>query len=410
MIRATRISLAFTLVYSLTAACLAGPLTPPVGPVASTAKPLSEVEPRIAINATNTPGDGSATYRITQPGSYYLTGNLQGEPNKNGIIVASANVTIDLNGFRMFGASLSLDGIVNATGVNIVTVRNGTVAGWRIDINLQSDVTAGEGSEVHSVNVNGKRSSGLLMGNRGRAVNVSAAGNVSIGISIGEGAIVTGCVAALNGGTGISTGPGATVSGSVARQNSANGFLIGVSSSVSGCTAAGNQGDGFAVGSGSSIHNCTSRENAVAGFFINAGSSISNCSAQLNTSHGIEGSADNFIFANACDSNGNGSVGAGIFVTSPMTTESTTTTAPTTTSASASPAPATSSSKTPAPATPATSTSIPATASAPSSISPLPPRPPSRATPPPALCSPATPTPTSRTDLAVAATPKLSKF
>lgn len=33
---------------------IAGPLNPPGGPVASSMKTLSEVEPRIVINATNT--------------------------------------------------------------------------------------------------------------------------------------------------------------------------------------------------------------------------------------------------------------------------------------------------------------------------------------------------------------------
>ena len=55
---------------------VAGPLTPPAGPVASTYKTLSEVEPRIAINAANTPGNAANLFIINQPGSYYLTGNI----------------------------------------------------------------------------------------------------------------------------------------------------------------------------------------------------------------------------------------------------------------------------------------------------------------------------------------------
>lgn len=46
----------------------AGPLTPPGGAVAPSGKTLTEVEPRIAINATNTPGNASVLYRIAQPG------------------------------------------------------------------------------------------------------------------------------------------------------------------------------------------------------------------------------------------------------------------------------------------------------------------------------------------------------
>lgn len=54
----------------------AGPLNPPVGPVVPTAKPLAAVEPRIAPSDLSTPGDSDSVFRIVQPGSYYLTGNL----------------------------------------------------------------------------------------------------------------------------------------------------------------------------------------------------------------------------------------------------------------------------------------------------------------------------------------------
>src|SRR5215470_13825947 len=71
-----------------------GPLNPPAGPVASTYKTLSEVEPRVAINAANTPGDANSTYRIAQAGSYYLTGNLSGEAGKSCIEIDASNVTL----------------------------------------------------------------------------------------------------------------------------------------------------------------------------------------------------------------------------------------------------------------------------------------------------------------------------
>src|SRR5690349_6124499 len=80
----------------------AGPLTPPAGPVASSYKTLSEVEPRIAINAANTPNLGfNAVYTIAQPGSYYLAGNLTGQSGNVGILVIASNVTIDLRGYTL---------------------------------------------------------------------------------------------------------------------------------------------------------------------------------------------------------------------------------------------------------------------------------------------------------------------
>ena len=82
----------------------AGDLNPPAGPVTPTMKTLTEVEPRIAINAVNTPGDAFSTFKITQPGSYYLTGNVTGAAGTSGIRVASGQVTLDLNGFTLEGA------------------------------------------------------------------------------------------------------------------------------------------------------------------------------------------------------------------------------------------------------------------------------------------------------------------
>ena len=58
------------------------------------------------MNATNTPGTATAVFKITQPGSYYLTGNI-GALSKSGIEIAANNVTLDLMGFNiqaLFGA------------------------------------------------------------------------------------------------------------------------------------------------------------------------------------------------------------------------------------------------------------------------------------------------------------------
>ena len=47
----------------------AGDLNPPPGIVESTMKTLTEVEPRTAINAVNTPGSATSIFGISQPGS-----------------------------------------------------------------------------------------------------------------------------------------------------------------------------------------------------------------------------------------------------------------------------------------------------------------------------------------------------
>lgn len=71
-------------------------------------------ESRIAINTTNTPGDADSVFRISLPGSYYLTGNVTTPPGKKGIEIASSDVTIDFNGFRVAGYVGCLSGIASA--------------------------------------------------------------------------------------------------------------------------------------------------------------------------------------------------------------------------------------------------------------------------------------------------------
>ena len=48
----------------------AGDLNPPAGPITPTQ--------RTPIGASTTPGDADSLFRISQPGSYYLTGNITG--------------------------------------------------------------------------------------------------------------------------------------------------------------------------------------------------------------------------------------------------------------------------------------------------------------------------------------------
>lgn len=109
---------------------LAGPLDPPAGPIAPTHKTLTQVEPRTPIGPGTTPGDADSTFRISQPGSYYLTANLTGESGKRGIEIAASGVTIDLCGFAMTGVTGALAAIDDVGAFTSVVVRNGTIAFW----------------------------------------------------------------------------------------------------------------------------------------------------------------------------------------------------------------------------------------------------------------------------------------
>ena len=67
-----------------------GSLTPPGAP-GETMKTLAQVEPRTPIS--------SLPYTISEPGSYYVTGNLSS--TGSGIVIQASGVTVDLMGFSV---------------------------------------------------------------------------------------------------------------------------------------------------------------------------------------------------------------------------------------------------------------------------------------------------------------------
>src|SRR5438045_1078006 len=79
----------------------AGDINPPAGPVTPTMRTLDQIEARVIVNATNTPGDGTSTFIISAPGSYYLSANITGDPGKHGVSIQADDVTLDLNGFAL---------------------------------------------------------------------------------------------------------------------------------------------------------------------------------------------------------------------------------------------------------------------------------------------------------------------
>ncbi|HYD02153.1 MAG TPA: right-handed parallel beta-helix repeat-containing protein [Phycisphaerales bacterium] len=243
----TRTTFAVTL-CTLAGGALAGPLNPPAGAVASSMKTLNEVEPRTAINAVNTPGDADATpsvYKITQPGSYYLTGNLQGAPGKIGIEIAAGvldgAVTIDLNGFEMVGGSGSTNGMqVTLFGNTRVTVKNGTTRNWG---GHGLDLTSGRSVTVENVRAVKNGGNGFFV--TGRLTACVASENTGKGIVLGEGSTATGCDVASNGAEGVFTYDACTVKSCSVTNNAGAGISVGWACAVTDNTLSENNGDGI---------------------------------------------------------------------------------------------------------------------------------------------------------------------
>ena len=252
------------------AGLFAGPLDPPAGPIAPTPGP----EPRTAVNATNTPGDANSLFKITQPGSYYLTGNITGVAGKHGIEIAASGVTLDLNGFDLAGVPGmgAFDGITAAANdLTNIAVLNGSVRNWGED-----------GVDLGDFGPGGSRVEG-----------VRTSGNAARGLWVGSGATIVGCTATANGTVGIAASGSAIVT----------------------CSAFDNHGTGINAGSGSSVVNCSANFNKAAGFVASDACTITGCVARINVLDGFVVSSSCVLSGNAAHLNGNGGSGAGILAT-----------------------------------------------------------------------------------------------
>jgi hypothetical protein len=187
-----------------------GPLDPPGAP-GVTMKSLSEVEPRTPISAL--------PYTISEPGSYYLTGNLSVSTAIDGISVQADDVTIDLNGFELNGNGMGSRAIFGSTTGGFPPppprrnwrVYNGAIVGWahafsaptsqvQIDHVRASGIrwggfTTGAGARVSDCSVESSSTDlnqGIVTGDRSSVESCSTRG-FTIGIDVGNNSTVASC-------------------------------------------------------------------------------------------------------------------------------------------------------------------------------------------------------------------------
>ncbi len=273
---------------------LAGPITPPPGPVASTHKTLTEVEPRTAINATNTRGDSNSVYKITQSGSYYLTANATGASGKSALEIAADNVTVDLMGYSLIGVPGSLHGVVTEGRRNNITVRNGTIRDF--------------GGAGVSVGVPG------AIGEGGLLADLSITGSGSHGCFPNDNSVVRACVANDNASSGFVSGSGVSFESCVSTNNNGAGFFASSDSSFIACVAISNS-SGFQAGNSCLISDCTSSLNSGDGYVLIGTCMIRDSIAIENAGDGIQVWFQSAVLNNLCVNNGlAGGNGAGIHV------------------------------------------------------------------------------------------------
>lgn len=299
-----------TKLFSLLAACAAsiaqaGPLDPPVGPIAPTGKVLTELEPRIAVNATNTPPFGSAKFRITKPGSYYLAADVVGANGDNGILIEASNVTLDLNGFSVVGGPGSVFAISSNSPQTNIVITNGSVRGWG---SAGVYLPTATGSRYTNLTVANCGSYGLYAGDNSRIEHCIVRNNLSAGILSSNRSVVANCTSIQNSGDGISLGNGSSAQDCLSSDNTGTGIVGSDASTVLDCTATSNDIDGIRVAWGCTVERCNAFSNTEDGIQIGSYSRVKDSFARTNGS-GIRIDANSTrakIMDNECVQNGTG--------------------------------------------------------------------------------------------------------
>ena len=213
----------------MTGSALAGPLDPPPGPINSTGKTITEVEPRTVINSTNTPGDANSAFKITRSGSYYLAQDyliLGLFDDIHAIEIEADNVTIDFNGFTLTGLSGALNGIYTSEGQDYegITIRNGTIQSF--DYGIKLDRNNGTDVVIENMRVVNNDLGGIYL-TSGHVRNCIVKDNENAGLVVTSDAIVEGCTVSNNIGHGIDVGTNAIIRDCIVRSNLSDGVQVG---------------------------------------------------------------------------------------------------------------------------------------------------------------------------------------
>jgi len=208
---------------------------------------------------------------IDQPGSYVLTSNLVvSTANVAGIVIATNNVTLDLNGHALIGPGIGTGGS-DARGIdgrnrNNICIFNGTVRDF-----------ASEGIDLR------------FSGTNNLLKDIKAYFNGGSGILVAP-SIVTNCIANSNSDFGI-IAQSSTIINCTANDNGIDGIDADMST-ITNCTANSNDSYGIRAAK-TTITNCTVNSNGAHGIhaFIHQDSTssviITNCTVNSNTSTGI---------------------------------------------------------------------------------------------------------------------------
>lgn len=314
-----------------------GSLTPSGAPAPSM-KSLADLEPRIPVQSLG--GDATAQYVISQPGNYYLTGNITGVASKSAIAIDADGVTLDFRGHALVGVAGSFYGVDLRNNHSQIVLENGSIRSFPL-------------TGVFAINgVTASRFSHLVIANCTAGINVVGSGNGNDGVVVRE-CTVTGtntgagiilsvsrgtverCVVTALGGPGITGISARNVTGcEVTGLTASSGNATGISSAglVSHCTigniTASSTGNAIGISGiaavGCEVADVQAGSGFAYGIVVNGAVNACNvanvrCASGTSLCHGISAGTVTGCRAESTASNGRGTpigISAGVVVSS----------------------------------------------------------------------------------------------
>ncbi|MEM8930550.1 MAG: right-handed parallel beta-helix repeat-containing protein [Acidobacteriota bacterium] len=242
---------------------------------------------------------------LNEPGHYYLIGNLSNTvTNADGIVIDADNVTIDMNGYTLYGEIFTAidgdDGIVILGSQTNIKIYNGAVIGWGGDgINaLNADF-----SIFKDLHVSLNEGDGLVTDFNCLMERVTSFSNGLDGIEGDDGSIIFDCTAGGNDDNGIQTSEGGLVVDSASYDNRIDGFDVGAGSVVKNCSASSNGTFGFDIALGGMAIESTAYDNMSNGFDMASACILRSCLSSANQGHGVRTFANSWVIDNSFHGN-----------------------------------------------------------------------------------------------------------
>lgn len=116
-------------------------------------KTLDQIEARTPVAASPAIPAAGPHITISQPGSYYLTGNIT-VASGNAIVISASDVTLDLNGFTVSGPAnqASSNYCIHTVNAGNISVKNGTVSNMGYGIGMFGTTANNISQSIERVN------------------------------------------------------------------------------------------------------------------------------------------------------------------------------------------------------------------------------------------------------------------